>query len=88
MKLYITKDVDGIAKAFYGKKPTFNKNDGYGFWNIPSSEWDESCGYDIITESGAYYYSNVLTKMLKYVVERQKWTDEPFEVELDCIIGL
>ena len=42
----------------------------------------ESCGFDIITPTGAYYYSHILTKMLKDVVERQKWTDEPFEVEL------
>ena len=88
MKLFITKDFDGIAKAFYGKKPTFNENDGDGFQEIPLSEWDDSCGYDIITVNGASYYSNILTKMLKDIVERQKWTDEPFEVELDCIIGL
>ena len=88
MKLYITKDFDGIGKAFYGKKPTFNENGGDGCWEIPLSEWDENCGFDIITPTGAYYYSYVLTKMLKDVVERQKWTDEPFEVELDCIIGL
>ena len=56
MKLYITKDFDGIGKAFYGKKPTFNENDGNGFWEIPLSEWDDSCGYDIITVTGAYYY--------------------------------
>ena len=31
MKLYITKDFDGIGKAFYGKKPTFNENGGDGF---------------------------------------------------------
>ena len=88
MKLFITKDFDGIGKAFYGKKPTFEENDGDGFWHIPLSEQDDSCGYDIITVNGASYYSNILTKMLKDIVERQKWTDEPFEVELDCIIGL
>ena len=88
MKLYIVKDFDGTAHAFYGKKPTFDENDGNGFWDIPLSEWDDSCGYDIITVNGASYYSNILTKMLKDIVERQKWTDEPFEVELDCIIGL
>ena len=82
MKLYITKDFDGIGKAFYGKKPTFEENGGDGFWHIPLSEQDDSCGYDIITVTGAYYYSNVLTKMLKDIVERQKWVDEPFEVEL------
>ena len=82
MKLFITKDFDGMGKAFYGKKPTFNENDGDGFWHIPHSEWDDSCGYDIITVTGAYYYSNILTKMLKDIVERQKWDDEPFEVEL------
>ena len=88
MKLFITKDFDGIGKAFYGKKPTFNENGGDGSWEIPLSEWDENCGFDIITPTRAYYYSYVLTKMLKDVVERQKWTDEPVEVELDCIIGL
>ena len=31
MKLFITKDFDGIGKAFYGKKPTFKENDGNGF---------------------------------------------------------
>ena len=51
------------------------------------SEWDDSCGYDIITVTGAYYYSNVLTKMLKDIVERQKWDAEPFEVELSSIYG-
>ena len=88
MKLFITKDFDGIGKAFYGKKPTFNENGDDGCWEIPLSEWDDSCGFDIITPTGAYYYSHILTKMLKDIVERQKWTDEPFEVELDCIIGL
>ena len=68
--------------SIYGKKPTFEENDGNGFWNISLSEWDESCGFDIITPTGAYFYSSILTKMLKDVVERQKWTDEPFEVEL------
>ena len=68
MKLFITKDFDGIGKAFYGKKPTFEENDGNGFWEIPLSEWDESCGYDIITVTGAYYYSSVLTKMLKMLL--------------------
>ena len=82
MKLFITKDFDGIGKAFYGKKPTFEENDGNGFWNIPLSEWDENCGFDIITPTGAYFYSRILTKMLKDIVERQKWVDEPFEVEL------
>ena len=64
------------------KKPTFEENDGDVFWHIPLSEWADSCGYDIITVTGAYYYSTVLTKMLKDIVERQKWDDEPFEVEL------
>ena len=82
MKFYITKDFDGVGKAFYGKKPTFNENDGDGFWHIPHSEWDDSCGYEILTVTGPYYYSYVLPKMLKDIVERQKWTDEPFEVEL------
>lgn len=88
MKLYITKDFDGTAHAFYGKKPTFDENDGNGFWDIPLSEWDDSCGFDIITINRASYYSNVLTKMLKDIVERQKWDDEPFEVELsyDCVL--
>ena len=57
------------------------------FWEIPLSEWDDSCGFDIITATSAYY-SHVFTKILKDIVERQKWTDEPFEVELNCIIGL
>ena len=82
MKLYITKDFDGIGKAFYGKKPTFEENDGNGFWHIPYSEWDDSCGYEILTVNSTYYYSYALPKMLKDIVERQKWTDEPFEVEL------
>ena len=31
MKLFITKDFDGIGKAFYGKKPTFNEMMVMGF---------------------------------------------------------
>ena len=64
------------------KKPTFEENDGDGFWHIPHSEWDDSCGYEILTVTCTYYYSYVLSKMLKDIVERQKWDDEPFEVEL------
>ena len=55
------------------------------FWEIPLSEWDDSCGFDIITPTGVYYYSNVLTKMLKGIVERQNWEDEPFEVDLTSV---
>ena len=82
MKFYITKEYDGIGQAFYGKKPTFEENDGNGFWNIPHQERDDSCGYEILTVNSTYYYSYALPKMLKDIVERQKWTDEPFEVEL------
>jgi len=78
MIVYITKD--NKIKAFYGKKPKLNMealNEDY-FWEIPYEERDgENCGYDIISQSGTYYFSDVLLELFNHVGEQIKWNDEP-----------
>lgn len=84
MKVYITKDEDGHVKCFYGKKPKLNTNGIHGaFWEIPLSEWDDTCGYDYISQSGAYYYSIVLLKMFTGIDKIIDYTDEPLEYEIE-----
>lgn len=77
LKVYLTKDADGIVKAFYGKRPKLNTNGIHGnFWEIPLSEWDGTCHFDIISETGAYYFSNVLLKLFGNVIKNLP-TDKP-----------
>lgn len=77
LKVYLTKDADGMVKAFYGKRPKLNTHGIHGdFWEIPLSEWDGTCHFDIISETGAYYFSNVLFKLFGNVIKNLP-TDKP-----------
>lgn len=72
LKVYVTKNSDGIVKVWFGKKPVMYTT---GFNEI---YWQQSSGvnYDIITEQGAYYYSEVLKELFKGIAPNVK-CDKP-----------
>lgn len=72
LKVYVTKGEDGIVKVCFGEKPVMRTTGFYGCY------WEHKNGghFDIITEQGAYWYSNVLKELFKDIAPKVKY-DKP-----------